>query len=124
MLKYNVYQLPSDLGGYELAVYTDQFFDDKLSAFDPSIQNRGRVLWGIDWSDFALGIAGTNSAVRQTNIYDNLYNCVITPNITHYMLNSTTWTTIVEDPARHQIIHNFSNACPVLTVPGCDLKTT
>lgn len=124
MLRYNVYQLPEDLGGYELAIYTDQFFSDKLSAFDPSINSRGRTLWGIDWSDFTLGIGATNSAVRQTNIYDNLYNCVITPNITHYMLNSTTWTTIVEDPARHQIITNFSNGCPVLTVPGCDLKTS
>lgn len=121
-LKYNVYQLPPDLGGMEFAVYTDQYFDDKLSATQAGIKSRSRTMWGIDWSDFTLGIAGTNSAARQTNIYDNLYNCVITPNITHYMLNSTKWSVIVEDPSRHQIVHNFSDAMPKLTVPGVDLN--
>ena len=86
-----------------------------------SIRSRGRTMWGIDWGDFTWGIAATNSASRQTNIYDNLYNCVIEPNITHYQLNSTTWSVIIEDPTRHQIVTNFSDATPVLTMPGANL---
>ena len=119
MLQYNLYELPPDMGGYNLAVFTHPYFDDKLSAFSPSQQNRARTMWGIDWSDLNIGIAATNSANRQTNIADNLYNCVIRPNVHHYQLNSTTWTTIIEDPARHYIIDGFSPACPVLTVAGC-----
>ena len=121
MLTYNKFELPPDLGGYNLAVFTHPFFDDKLAAFDPGIRSRGRTMWALDWSDIMIGIAGTNSANRQTNIYDNLYNCVIKPNITHYQLNSTSWTTILEDPSRHYVVDNFSDACPVLTVAGCDL---
>lgn len=122
MFNYNVYQLPPDLGGFNLAVFTHPYFDDKLSAMDPAIKSRGRTIWAIDWTDIVIGIAGSNSANRQTNIYDNLYNCVIKPNIHHYQLTSTTWTTIMEDPARHYVIDNFSDACPTLTVAGCDLN--
>ena len=122
MWNYNVYQLPDDLGGLELAIYTDPYFSDKLLAFDAGISNRGRTMWGIDWSDFYIGMAGTNSANRQTNVADNLYNCVIRPNVHHYQLNSQTWTTVIEDPARHYLVDNFSNACPALTVAGCSVN--
>lgn len=123
MLNYNTYELPSDLGGYTFAVFTHPYFDDKLSAFSAGQQNRARTMWGIDWSDVQIGIAGTNSASRQTNIADNLYNCVIKPNVHHYQLNSTTWTSIIEDPSRHYIVDNFSTACPSLTVPGCTVNS-
>lgn len=122
MLTYNCYELPSDLGGYNLAVFTDPYFDDKLAGFTPAQQNRARTMWGIDWSDVQIGIAATNSAARQTNVADNLYNCVIRPNVHHYQLNSTTWTSIIEDPARHYIVDNFSSACPSLTVAGCSVN--
>jgi hypothetical protein len=118
-MPYNLYQLPPDLGGFNLAIFHHPYFDDKLSAFQSGQANRGRTMWGIDWTDVLLGIAGTSSAQRQTNIYDNLYNCVIKPNIHHYELQSQTWTAIIEDPNRHFIIDNFSSACPSLTVPGC-----
>lgn len=123
MLTYNTYQLPPDLGGYTFAVFTHPYFDDKLAAFDQGIRSRGRTMWGIDWSDMQLGIAGTNSATRQTNIADNLYNCVIKPNVNHYQLNSTTWTSILEDPSRHYIVDNFNDTCPTLTVAGCTVNT-
>lgn len=122
-LQYNKYQLPSDLGGFDLAVFTHPYFDDKLSAFDPAQQNRGRTMWLIDWSDFEIGIAGTNSANRQTNVASDLYNCIIQPNVTHFQHNSTTWTTIIEDPARHFIADNFSAACPTITVAGCTVNS-
>lgn len=123
MLTYNTYQLPPDEGGYELCIWTDPYFDDRLISFPAAQQNRGRVLWGIDWSDFQLGIAGTNSATRQTNVADNLYNCVIRPNVRHYQLNSTTWTTIVEDVNRHLVVENFAAGCPNITVAGCAVGT-
>jgi hypothetical protein len=123
MLQYNKYELPSDLGGYNLAVFTHPYFDDKLAAFSPAQANRARTLWAIDWSDVEIGIAATNSANRQTNIADNLYNCVIKPNMHHFQLNSTTWTPIIEDPARHYIVDNFGPQCPTLTVAGCNVNS-
>lgn len=123
MLQYNKYELPSDLGGYNLAVFTHPYFDDKLAAFTPAQANRARTLWAIDWSDVEIGIAATNSANRQTNIADNLYNCVIKPNMHHFQLNSTTWTPIIEDPARHYIVDNFGPQCPTLTVAGCSVNS-
>jgi hypothetical protein len=120
-LTYNVYQLPPELGGYNLAVFTHPFFDDKLAASNSS--NRARVVWFIDWSDIQIGIAKTNSVTRQTNVADDLYNCVITPNVKHYQLASTTWTTIIEDPSRHYMIENFQDACPTVSDPtGCELS--
>jgi len=119
LMPYNIYQLPPDLGGYNMAVFHDSYFDDKLTAFVASsggaapagdLGNRGRVLWGVDWSDFLLGIVASSSVQRQTNTADNLYNCIIKPNISHYMLNSVMWTSILQDPARHLIRHNFGSA--------------
>lgn len=118
MLKYNRYQLPPELGGFDLAVFTHPFFDDKLLASGSS--NRGRALWFLDWSDIELGVAGTNSAVRRTNEADELYNYVIKINAKHVTLDSMTWTPIIEDPNRHYIVENFSSACPVLTVAACE----
>lgn len=118
-LKYNTYQLPPELGGYNLAVFTHPFFDDQLSAFQTANADRGRQLWMLDWSDLEIGIAGSSSVARQTNVADNLYNCVIRPNVNHYQLNSTTWTAILEDPSRHAMIENFSDECPNLTLNRC-----
>jgi hypothetical protein len=120
-LTYDVFQLPSELGGYELAIWTHPYFDDKLNAFATASAPRGRLLYGVDWSDFTLGIAGSTSVQRQTNVADNLYNCVIKPNINHYQLSSTKFCPIIEDPARHKIIKNFSDSCPSLTVQGCSV---
>jgi hypothetical protein len=110
-LTYNLYDFPEEM--VRLAVITHPFFDDHLSMFPSADSSRGRYLMAIDWSDVELGLAGTASAVRQTNVYDNLYNCVITP-----VLNQT-FTVIIEDPNRHCIIENFSSECPTLTVNRC-----
>lgn len=124
VLKYNLFQLPPGLGGYNFAVFWDPYFDDKVSAFVAPVSgaaptgdlgSRGRSLWGIDWSDFQLGIAATASKQRQTNESDNLYNTIIKANISHYMLESTTWTAILEDPSRSHVVNNFSAAAPSLT---------
>jgi hypothetical protein len=119
-LTYNIYQLPPELGGFDFAVFTHQFFDDKLAAAADA--NRARYLWIIDWSDIELGIAGTNSAQRRTNEADQLYNYVIKANIKHITLNSMTWCPIIEDPNRHYLVENFSTECPSLTVSGCSVE--
>lgn len=120
-LNYTVYQLPEDLGGYNLAVYTHPFFDDKLSAFSTAQKNRGRFIWVIDWSDFKLGIVKSRTVNRKTNEADDIYNCVMQPVVKHYTLSSTTWTTILEDPARHYIIENFSDECPEINTTVCGI---
>lgn len=129
-LEYNLYQLPPEFGGYQLAVFTHKYFDDKIAASGGTISapgaasgaNRQRRLWFLDWTDIELGVAGTNSAVRRTNEADQLYNYVIRINAKHITLNSMTWTPIIEDPNRHYIVENFDGTqCPKLTVSGCTI---
>jgi hypothetical protein len=117
MFKYTTYQIPDELGGYVLAVFSSEVLRDRLAAAGGA--NRQRYIFMLDWSDIELGVAGTNSAVRRTNEADALYRYVIKINIQHVTLNSMTWCPIIEDPNRHYGIQNFSNACPTLTVSGC-----
>lgn len=119
-LKYNKYQIPSELGGFSLAVFTHPYFDDKLAASGAT--NRGRTLWFLDWTDIMLGVVGTNSAVRRTNEADALYNYVMKINAKHVTLDSMTWCPVIEDPNRHYICENFGPACAQLTVSGCDVQ--
>ena len=119
VLEYNVYDLPDQ--GVQLAVFTDPFFDDKLAAFDTANKNRARCLWLIDWSDVQINVIKTRSVKRQTNVADNLYNCVIQPNVNHYSLNSKTFEMRIGDTNRHAMIENFSDACPTLTSTTCAL---
>ncbi len=122
VLEYNVYDLPDQ--GVQLAVFTDPYFDDRLGAFATAIKSRARGLWMLDWSDININVIGTNSAKRQTNTADDLYNCVITPNVTHYMLNSKTFEVRVGDTNRHAVIENFSDACPTVTAEQCTVTTS
>lgn len=117
MFTYNLYDLPDQ--GMQIAVYTDSYFDDRLSQFDNEIKSSGRSLWAIDWSDIEIGIIKTASATRKTNELDNLYNCVIKPNINHYQLNSTTYAVMVQDPNRSALVENFSGDCPTVTATPC-----
>lgn len=114
---YNSYELPEQ--GVSLNVITDPFFDDYLDAFPISDKSRGRALWIIDWSDFQIGLAGSSSVTRQTNVADNIYNCVIKPNINHYQLTSKTIAVMMQDPNRHAVIENFADSCPTITVRNC-----
>ncbi len=122
VLEYNVYDLPDQ--GVQLAVFTDPYFDDRLGAFASAIKSRARGLWMIDWSDVNINVIGTNSVKRQTNTADDLYNCVITPNVTHYLLNSKTFEVRVGDANRHAVIENFSDACPTVTATNCTVTTS
>lgn len=125
MFNYDLYQVPEV--GVELAVFHDAYFNDHLAAFtdgtsgSTNIRSRGRKLWLLDWSDIAIGLAGTSAVTRHTPDAETnaLYSCVITANVKHYELRSTKWTVLVEAPQRHAIVENFSDACPTLTVAGC-----
>lgn len=128
-LTYNTYQLPPELGGFNLAVFAHPFFEDKLTAMayaagqtsaTNAAADRGRALWALDWSDIELGMGGTNSVVRRTNEADELYQYVMKINVKHVTMESTKWCPIIEDPNRHSIEKNFDATCPTgITVSGC-----
>lgn len=111
------YQFPDE--GIDMNIITHPYFDDFLSMFPTADKTRGRVLMGIDWSDTQIGLAETLSVSRQTNVLDNLYNCIPKPNVKHYQLVAKTYAAQLFDPNRHLIIENFSDACPTITVAGC-----
>lgn len=128
---YNKYDVPG--WGLQIAIFVDNFFTDRVTQFgdgtggvqgDVNLRSRGRALWAIDWSDFDIGIVGTNQAKREyrgetfANV-NPLFSCVITPNTKHYELRSTTWTVRLGDAKRHAVIENFSTECPTVTVPAC-----
>ena len=121
LLNYNTYQVPPDYGGFQIAVFHHGFFDDKLSAMAGAVESTtiagdpGRVIWAIDWSDVELGVAGTNSKVRQTNEADELYKYVMKVNMKYVTMNSITECPIIEDPNRHHVVTNFSDAAASLT---------
>lgn len=120
LMSFDLYDFEDE--GFQLAVFSDNYFDDKLAAFgnDGMVdKSRGRAIWGIDWSDIEIGLVKARSVARQTNVADNLYNCVIQPNVNHYNLTSKTIAVMVQDPNRHMLFENFSNACPDITIAGC-----
>ena len=127
VLEYNKYDLPDQ--GVSLAVFTDTFFDDKIGAHGSlaaasgatATKDSARQLWLIDWSDIAINILKTASVKRQTNVADDLYNCVIQPNVSHYQLNSKTYEVRVGNSNRHAMVENFSDASPSVTVAGADV---
>jgi len=132
-LEYNKYYLP-DQGCY-MAIFTDTYFDDRVAAFNNAASTapasdmtaakaraRGRSMWLIDWTDVAINLLGTKSVKRQTNVADDQYNCVIQPNVKHYVLNSKKFEVRIGDPNRHAIIENITEGCPTITVSGCDLS--
>ncbi len=114
---YDKFEFPED--GIIVNFFHDDYFDDHLSAFPDAIKSRGRQLWVIDWSDIAVAMSDSRSVNRQTNIADNLYNCIIQPNVNHYQLQSKTIQVQLGDPNRHLVVENFSDECPVLTATTC-----
>ena len=128
VFEYNKYDLPDQ--GVSLAVFTDTFFDDKIGAslgLNDGVstnKNQARQLWLIDWSDIAINVLKTASVKRQTNTADDIYNCVIQPNVSHYQLNSKTFEVRVGNTNRHAMVENFSDASPSVTVTGADVTVS
>lgn len=126
VFEYDVYDLPDQ--GVSFSVFTDTYFDDRIAASASlgaasGTKNRARVMWAIDWSDVLIGVLGSRSVTRQTNLADDLYNCVIAPNVNHYKLNSRTIEVQVGNANRHLVYENFADACPSVTVAGCSVTT-
>lgn len=119
MFKYNIYQIPDELGGFKMAVFSSEFFRDRLAA--AAGVNRQRYIFILDWSDITLGIMDSNSVMRRTNEADQVFMYTPKVNIKHVSLDSEQWAPLIEDPNRHYVVENFSNACPVLTVTGCSV---
>ena len=125
---FDKYDLPDQ--GVSIAVFTDGYFDDRLGAAAAlgagglQTKNRARQLWLIDWSDVFVGVWNARSVKRQTNLADNIYNCVIDPNVNHYILNSRTIEVQVGNVNRHTLIENFSDACPTATAIPCPVITS
>jgi hypothetical protein len=105
--------------GFAINLIRDTYFDDHLAAFPDAIKSRGRALWVIDWSDIGIGLMDARSVNRQTNVADDLYNCVIQPNVNHYQLKSKKVQVQVGDANRHLIIENYSAACPTINSTPC-----
>lgn len=123
MLNYDVYEVPAEFGGFELVIWWDDYFGDKILAAGSSadLQNRQRVLWGLDWSDIQMGI-GASSSVQRVHpdpSVDRLYSCVIKEAKNTYVLKSEQICPIIEDPLRHHVIKNFGSGCPTLNAAPC-----
>lgn len=114
---YEVFQF-LDLG-LELAVMSDYAFDDHIRATPVADQSVARYFMLLDWSDIDIYLGGSKAVSRQTNVADNIYNCIITPNVTHYSLESITFAPFVHDPNRDLVYTNFSTECPILTPDIC-----
>ncbi|MAT10995.1 MAG: hypothetical protein CMM02_08300, partial [Rhodopirellula sp.] len=71
-----------------------------------------------------INVIKTASVKRQTNTADDLYNCVIQPNVSHYQLNSKTFEVRVGNTNRHALVENFSDASPSVTVSGADVTVS
>lgn len=105
----------------KLAVFGDPFFDDQLSAFRRPLAPRrtsraapaasGSSTGPTLRSVLAKSFRRSQSPDAATN---DLYKCVITPNVTEYNLRSWKWTTLVDRPHRHLVIGNFSDGAAVL----------
>lgn len=117
MWNYNTFEFPDE--GVKLNVIVDDFFNDHLDVFPTAQKSMGRYFMMVDWSDIWIGVADAKSVTRQTNVADNLYNCVITPVVNHYQLYSESMTIGLDDPNRHTIYTNFGDSCPTLTVSTC-----
>lgn len=119
VFNYDRFVVPPELGGYDLAFFTHRFFDDKLSSSGNA--NASRAMYMLDFSDVEVGIAATNTVPRMTNEHDELYKYQMKINMKHVLLQSKTWTSIIEDPKRHRIYKGFADVCPTITATGCEI---
>jgi hypothetical protein len=121
LFNYNIYDVQE--AGVQWAVFVDDYFNDLVDAFATPVvgwdfRTRARNLWFIDWSDINIGVAGESRVTRRSPANDTelaLYQCVISPVVKTYDLRSKTWTTMVDRPDRHLIIHNFALTCPKIS---------
>jgi len=105
-----------------LNVIVEPFFDDHKLHFPAAIASRGNMLLIPDWSDIKRGVAGAASRTSHTPDLetDPDFACIIKANIKHYEMQSFVWTVLLEDPARHLWLENFSDECPTYEYTLCE----
>lgn len=132
--KWRSFQL--DWPDVKINVITDRFFDDYLDQCKriaiaenkPELENLGRKIWIIDWSNNYKGIIASNrittktADVKQLAQIDPTYRCVMQVPTTSTTLTSETWTVICETPQADLIIENISND-PITTTGTSDEYT-
>lgn len=132
MFDCTTYDLPRQ--GLRVALWTDRFFEDRLSAFgdgtgglngSTNIKSRGNLITILDWEDINIGIYATNEVKREygndiTAQSNPIYSARMKLNPKEYDLRSKTWGVEFGDFERHLVIENFSDACPTITVSGCE----
>lgn len=118
--EYDCYKLAEF--GYNLNVFSDQYFDDKAAQFQTGQKSAGRGIWILDWSDINIGIIKNMSVTRTNNLTSDLWKFVMAQNVQHILLNSRKFQVRVGNCNRHRLIENYSDAAPKLTVQGMDLS--
>jgi hypothetical protein len=125
---FNYQSYSFDEAGIMLNVFVHPFFSDFKLHFSGNntpagLSTRGNQLIMVDWNDLQWGVMGTAS---RTSRFPNLetdedFQCRIKANIETVEMQSVSWSPIIEDPKRHLIWENFSDACPEMDVENCDV---
>jgi len=132
--KWRSFQL--DWPDVKINVITDRYFDDYLDQCKriaiaenkPELENLGRKIWIIDWSNNYKGIIASNrittktADIKQLAQIDPTYRCIMQVPTTSTTLTSETWTVICETPQADLIIENISND-PITTTGASDEYT-
>lgn len=122
--QYTAYDLPKE--GLRLAFFTHPYFDDRVSAFADAgdggadISARGRWMMALDWDDISIDVAETMSVHREyKNDVTAQANVTLAQtmklNTRSYDMEDTYFAIEMGDHARHLLVANFDNACPVLS---------
>lgn len=122
MLNYDVYEIPSEFGGFELVIWHDDYFSDKmLTHTDTDQVNRQNSMWAYDFSDIQIAVTDSNSVqrVHPDPTVDRLYSCIMTATKDTIIMKSEATAPIIEDPLRHYVIKNFKSDCPLLVANPC-----
>ena len=113
----DTYYLPE--ASVTINVIHNLFTDDFVAASARAGLTR-RFIWILDWSDITVGLAGSNSAVRETpDAKVNPYARDVLKYIKEKtVLDSTTWTVILERPKNHFVWNNFGDGIVVTKADG------
>jgi len=125
LFEYDSYELPE--WGYTLNVFSDLYFDDRISQFQNSQKTAGYSMWFIDWSDIAVALIKAMSVTRTANsnaAADAIYGLkyVMEMNMQSILMESKKFSVRVGNSNRHRIIENYNPTKVKLTVPGVDLS--
>lgn len=120
MYRYTKYELHK--WGLTLAIFTHDFFNDRISAFAGDNVHRGSMIQVLDYEDIIIGLLETNSVYREfkneiTAQANPIYTRRMKINTHRLRMDSRTWDVEIGDHNRHLIVENFSTtADPTITL--------